>query len=160
MRTSDIGIEVGAENGRRATPTHQRDDNTVTGSRYVGLALGGYSPSRGEVYDVRVTGNRFRGNNTDNDGSPELLLQYKVHETTLTHNTVIATHRADPLVLQRDRQVGTPRQNAHVRLDHNAYAAPVRAAAARFIWLGQRFTGFAAYLRGSGEDVHSGYRRH
>ncbi|HEX3929280.1 MAG TPA: right-handed parallel beta-helix repeat-containing protein [Nocardioides sp.] len=159
VRTSDIAIEAGAENGRGHTNDITIADNRVSGSRYVGLALGGYSPSRGEVYDVRVRHNHFRNDNTDNDGSPELLIQFKVHETTLAHNVVVATHRAAPLLLQRVRRVGTAAQNRHVRLDHNHYLAPVAASHAEFIWLGHALTGFASYRHASRQDGHSTCRK-
>jgi hypothetical protein len=159
VRTSDIAIEAGAENGRGHTNDITIADNRVSGSRYVGLALGGYSPSRGEVYDVRVVHNHFRNDNTDNDGSPELLIQFKVHETTLAHNVVVATHRAAPLLLQRVRRVGTAAQNRHVRLDHNRYLAPVAASRAEFIWLGRALTGFTSYRHASRQDGHSSYRK-
>ena len=158
VRSSDIGIEVGAENPRGHADDVRVRGNHVSGSRYVGLALGGYSPSRGEVYGVRVTGNHFRDDNTLRDGSPELLLQFKLHETSILGNTVVATHRATPLLLQRTHLVGSRRLNAHVRLDHNHYAAPVRASRAQFLWLGHRLRGFGTYVRRSGQDGHSHYR--
>jgi hypothetical protein len=157
VRTSDIGIEVGAENPRGHADAVRVRRNRVSGSAYVGLALGGYSPSRGEVYGVRVTGNHFRNDNTLRDGSPELLLQFKLHETSIVGNTVVATHRATPLLLQRNRLVGSRHLNARVRLDHNRYVAPVRAARAEFVWLGHRLTGFSRYVRHSGQDRHSHY---
>ncbi len=157
VRTSDIGIEVGAENPRGYANAVRVRRNDVSGSRYVGLALGGYNPHRGEVYDVHVTGNHFRDDNTLRDGSPELLLQFKLHETTIAGNTVVATNRSTPLLLQRVRLVGGGRLNAHVRLDRNRYAAPVRAGRATFIWLGHEVTGFASYVRRSHEDARSSY---
>ena len=159
VRRSDIGIEVGAENGRGHTDHVDVLRNRVTGSAYVGLALGGYDPRRGEVYDVSVSGNRFRGNNTLDDGSPELLLQYKLHQLRITHNTVTATHRSAPLVLQRDKLVGTPAQNADVLIDDNAYGGPVPAGGAEFIWLGQAITGFSTYQQRSGQDARSTWTR-
>jgi Right handed beta helix region len=157
VTASDIAIEVGAENPRGYSDAVRVRGNRVSGSRYVGLALGGYSPSRGEVYGVRVTGNHFRDDNTLRDGSPELLLQFHLHETTIAHNTVVATHRSTPLLLQRARLVGGRRLNAHVRLDHNRYRAPVPAGRATFIWLGRMLTGFGAYVHRSSEDRHSSY---
>jgi hypothetical protein len=70
---------------------------------------------------------------------------------------VVATHRATPLLLQRNRPVGPRRLNAHVRLDHNSYEAPVRASRAEFVWLGHRLTGFRTYVHRSREDSHSRY---
>jgi hypothetical protein len=159
VRASDIGVEVGAENHRGHTNDVTISHNHVTGSRYVGLALGGYNPSRGDVFDVDVRHNHFRNNNTDDDGSPELLLQFKVHETSLTHNIVVATHRRAPLLLQRVRLVGTPAQNRNVRLDRNHYATPVRAGRAGFVWFGHQVTGCAAYRAASRQDAHSTCRR-
>lgn len=159
VRSSDIAIEVGAENSRGHANAVRVRGNRVSGSKYVGLALGGYNPRRGEVYGVRVTHNHFRNDNTLDDGSPELLLQFKLHETTIAHNTVVATHRSTPVLLQRDRLVGGHRLNAHVRLDFNRYAAPVRAARARFIWLGRMLTGFGTYVARSSQDRHSSYHR-
>jgi putative intracellular protease/amidase len=160
VRQSDIGIEVGAENHLGHTNGVTVSGNRVSGSRYVGLALGGYNPSRGDVYDVRVRHNHFRNDNTDNDGSPELLLQFKVHETTLVDNTVVATHRRVPLLLQRVRLVGPAAENRGVRLDRNHYRSPVPATRAEFVWLGHELTGFSAYRNASRQDTNSTCRRY
>ena len=159
VRRADIGIEVGAENGRGHTDHVRVVHNSVRRSAYVGLALGGYDPQRGEVYAVTVSDNSFRNDNTLDDGSPELLLQYKLHQLRVTGNRVTATHRAVPLVLQRVELVGTAAQNAGVRLDHNDYGAPVGARRAQFIWLGHGLTGFATYQRVSGQDHRSTWTR-
>ena len=159
VRRADIGIEVGAENGRGHTDHVQVRRNSVRGSAYVGLALGGYDAERGEVYSVTVRGNSFRNDNRLDDGSPELLLQYKLHQIRILRNRVTATHRATPLVLQRVEQVGTAAQNAGVRVDRNDYGAPVGARPSQFIWLGHTITGFTAYRRASGQDHHSRWTR-
>jgi len=159
VRRSDIGIEVGAENPRGHTDHVVVARNDVAGSRYVGLALGGYDRRRGDVYDVRVRHNHFRNDNTDDDGSPELLLQFHLHETSLVGNTVVARHRAAPLLLARVRRDGPARLNRHVRLDHNHYVSPVVPARAWFTWLGRELVGFAAYRHASHQDRHSTCRR-
>ncbi len=159
VRRADIGIEVGAENGRGHTDHVQVRRNRVRASAYVGLALGGYDTERGEVYDVSVRGNSFRNDNTLDDGSPELLLQYYLHQVTIVRNRVTAAHRATPLLLQRVERAGTPAQNADVRVDHNDYGAPVGRGRAQFIWLGRTITGFAAYQHESGQDHHSRFTR-
>jgi hypothetical protein len=159
VRRADIGIEVGAEDGRGHTDHVQVVRNRVRRSAYVGLALGGYDAQRGEVYDVTVVHNSFRDDNTLDDGSPELLLQYKLHQLHVTANRVTATHRSAPLVLQRVERVGSAAQNAGVRVDRNDYGAPVGASRAEFIWLGREITGFASYQRVSGQDARSTWAR-
>jgi hypothetical protein len=99
VERADIGIEVAAENSRGKTNDVSVTGNNVTASKYVGLAIGGYDPRRGEAFDVRVSDNTYRGNNTLKDGSPEVLLQYKAHEGP----------RDDPHPQRRDRhQRGLP----------------------------------------------------
>jgi hypothetical protein len=155
VERADIGIEVAAENSRGKTNDVSVTSNNVTASKYVGLAIGGYDPRRGEAFDVRVSDNTFRGNNTLQDGSPEILLQYKVHETTLTHNVVTATNADYPLLVRRVRKVGTAAQNKHVVLNHNDYGAPSTAKEAVFVWLGQEKVGMQAWRNASGQDAAS-----
>ena len=159
VRRADIGIEVGAEDGRGHTDHVRVLRNRVRRSAYTGLALGGYDPQRGEVSDVTVAHNSFRNDNTLDDGSPEMILQYKLHQLRVTRNRVTATHRAAPLVLQRVERVGSAAQNAGVRVDHNDYGAPVGAGRAQFIWLGRTVTGFSTYRRISGQDAGSSWTR-
>jgi Right handed beta helix region len=153
---ADIGIEVASEWARGRTNAIRVLGNTVTASRYTGLALGGYDQERGEAYDITVTGNTLRGNNTLDDGSPELLLQYYVHQTTITGNTIIATNAA-PVLVFRDAPAGGAARNAGLVLDHNHYWAPVPAARASWFWNGTEQRGFAAYRAASHQDGASTY---
>ena len=153
---SDIGIEVASEWRQGRTNAIRIRNNVVTRSRYTGLAIGGYDQDRGEAYDVTVTGNLLRGNNTLNDGSPEMLLQYYVHDTTITRNTVIATN-AQPVLLYRDEPAGSAARNARVVLDHNTYAGRVPAGRELYFWNGAEQRGLARYQAVSGQDRSSTY---
>ena len=159
VRRSDIGIEVGAENGRGHTDHVQVRRNRVRGSAYVGLALGGYDPERGEVYAVSVAPTPSATTTRSTTGRPSCCCSTSCTRSGSTGNRVTATHRATPLLLQRVERVGTPAQNAGVRVDHNDYGAPVGRGRAQFIWLGKAITGFAAYQRASGQDHHSRFTR-
>jgi hypothetical protein len=156
VRRADIGIEVGAENGRGHTDHVRVLDNRVSRSAYTGLALGGYDRHRGEVYAVTVRGNRFRNDNTLADGSPELLLQFHLHHTRILDNLVTATAA---LVLSRTGLDGLRALNARVRVDHNDYGGPVQAARAQFVWLGHRIIGFKTYQERTGVDGASTWTR-
>jgi hypothetical protein len=153
---ADIGIEVASEWGRGGTNAIRVLGNTVTSSRYTGLALGGYDQERGEAFDITVTGNTLRGNNTLDDGSPELLLQFYVHQTTITGNSITATN-ADPVLLYRDAPAGGAARNAGLVLDHNRYQAPVPATRATWYWNGTKQQGLAAYQAASHQDRSSTY---
>lgn len=152
---SDIGIEVASEWARGRTDGIVVRGNTVTGSRYTGLALGGYDKQRGEAYDLVVTGNTLRGNNTLDDGSPEILLQYFVHDTRITGNSVTTTNAEYPLLVSRVKPAGAAAKNARLVLDANSYGGPVPAADAVFVWNGTERTGLAAWRTASGQDRSS-----
>jgi hypothetical protein len=154
---SDIGIEAASEWRQGRTNGIAITGNTVTRSRYTGLALGGYDQDRGEAYDITVSGNVFRGNNTLNDGSPEVLLQYYVHDTTITDNTITATKADEAILLDRVAPAGTAAQNAHLRLNHNRYGGRVPAGQETFIWNDTDRHGLAAYQAASGQDRSSTY---
>jgi hypothetical protein len=153
---ADIGIEVASEWGRGRTNDIRVVGNTVTSSRYTGLALGGYDQERGEAFDITVTGNTLRGNNTLDDGSPELLLQYYVHQTTITGNSITATN-PEPVLLYRVAPTGGAARNAGLVLDHNHYQAPVPAQRATYYWNGTAQRGLAAYQAASHQDRSSTY---
>ncbi len=155
VRRSDIGIEAASEWKRGGTEGIRIVGNDIAGSAYVGIALGGYGPGRGEAFDLVVRRNVLRGNNTLADGSPEILIQFRVHDTRISRNTVTATSERDPALVRRVRRVGTAAQNADVRLDHNDYGVAVETGNATFRDGSTTYTGLRAWRRGTGQDRHS-----
>ena len=149
------GLEVASEWASGRTNDIVVRSNTISGSRYVGIAVGGYDRRRGEAFGITVTGNTLRGNNTLDDGSPEILLQYYVHDSSITGNSVTTTNAEYPLLVSRVRPAGDAAKNANLTLDNNAYAGPVPAASALFVWNGRAVTGLASWTRSSGQDAHS-----
>jgi hypothetical protein len=147
---SDIGIEAASEWKQGRTDDIRITGNTVTGSGYTSLAIGGYDQDRGEAYDITVSGNVLHG------GSPAMLLQYYVHDTTITHNEITATEAGTDL-LDRDQPAGTAAQNANLVLDHNRYAGPAKPGHELYSWNGAELHGLAAYQAASGEDRSSTY---
>ncbi len=154
---SDIGIEVASEWQQGRTNDVRVTGNTVTRSRYTGLAIGGYDQDRGEAYDVTVTGNYLRGNNTLQDGSPEVLLQYYVHDTTIKHNTIISTN-PETVLLYRVAPAGSAAKNARLVLDDNTYRGRAPAGQELYYWNDVELQGLAAYRAASGQDRSSTYQ--
>jgi Right handed beta helix region len=157
VRRSDIGIEAASEWPRGGTERIRIRHNTVTASRYTGLAIGGYGPGRGDAGEIEVTRNVLRGNNQLDDGSPEILLQFKVHDTRIVGNRITATHAAYPLLVARVRRAGTPEQNARVRLDRNRYGVPP-GTAALFGLADRVLRGLPSWRAATGQDRHSRVR--
>jgi hypothetical protein len=166
VTTSDIGIEVAAENGRGTADFDTVTHNHVTGSLFTGITTGGYCNNKpdcggvrtGSSHDNRFAYNVLRGNNQLNDGSPELLVQYHAYRDTFVHNTITATNRAHVVygTVPKADTDGHPNTNYS---NHNTFrAVGVGAAKARFGWLGHNYVGFAAYQASTGEDAASHFR--
>lgn len=156
---SDIGIEVASEWAEGSTNGIRVTGNRVTRSRYTGLAIGGYDKDRGEAYDITVEGNFFRDNNTLDDGSPEILLQYYVHDTSITHNVIVSTKPTEPVMLARVAPAGSAAKNAGVVLDNNGYLGRVAPGDELYIWNDVTWEGLSAYQSASGQDESSTYTK-
>jgi hypothetical protein len=156
---SDIGIEVAAENARGRADHVVTSHNTITGSLFTGITTGGYCNGAADCGGVQTGSswnntfewNTLRGNNQLDDGSPELLVQYHVHDAVFRHNTITATnsgHVVYGTVPQAD--------GAGNRSDYNRFrAVGGSAASAEFGWHGHTYTGFATYRAATGQDAHS-----
>jgi hypothetical protein len=163
---SDIGIEVAAENARGAADHVAVVRNRVTGSLFTGITTGGYCNGAqdcggvrtGRSFDNVFRGNRLRGNNRQDDGSPELLVQYYAWGNTFVHNTLIATN-SDHVLYGTVPNDEVPAGKPANRSDHNVFrsrgAGPARM---QFGWRGHTYTGARAYVRATGQDRHSAFR--
>ncbi|HEX3908598.1 MAG TPA: hypothetical protein VHW92_11780 [Mycobacteriales bacterium] len=167
VTTSDIGIEVAAENGKGSADYNRVTHNHVTKSLFTGLATGGYCNDKPDCGGVK-TGtshnnywayNVLRGNNQLNDGSPEVLIQYHSWRDTFVHNTITATNSAH-VVYGTVPDADTDGHPIGNRSDHNHFrAVGVAASKAEFDWLGHTYIGFQKYRKHTGQDAHSSYRR-
>ena len=124
-----------------------------------GITTGGYCNGAADCGGVQTGSswnntfeyNVLRGNNRLDDGSPELLVQYHVHDAVFALNSITATNSGHVVY-------GTAPQadGAGNRSDHNRFhAVGGTAATAEFGWHGHTYTGFAAYRRATGQDAHS-----
>lgn len=159
---SDIGIEVAAENARGRADHVTVRRNVVTGSLYTGIATGGYCNGADDCGGVQTGSswhntfeyNRLRGNNRLDDGSPELLLQYHVHDAVLRHNTIVATNTGHVVY----GTVPDADGGGNVS-DFNRFGAVGGTRSdVEFGWRGHTYTGFDAYRAATGQDAHSTFR--
>jgi hypothetical protein len=160
---NDIGIEVAAENARGSADHVVVADNSVRTSAFTGIATGGYCNGAQDCGGVRTgtshhnvfVNNTLYANNTLDDGSPQLLIQYYAYNDTVENNIIHATNSDDVLlgtVPAADRD-GLSTRN---RVDHNLYYTRGGSpASASFGSLGTTYTGFEEYRRATGLDRHS-----
>jgi len=143
---SDLGLEVGSENAGVVASGVIVRNNLLIANEKAGLVFGGYAASVGRVRNSRFTGNTCYHNDTLGAGYGELWIQY-AESNVVENNLFYAT--AQNLLLQSDAG------NDGNTIDYNLWFADAGASAARFVWNGTEYAGFAAYCAATGQDTHS-----
>ena len=148
LRTN-IALEIASEHSFGSASDVLARDNLLAHSTTIGLAMGGYDTERGETVDARVVNNTFVDNDTLGTGSGEILLQYRVYDSQILNNVVVANAQA---IMIANPYV----ENAGNVVDGNDWwvvGAP--PATATWQWKNTTYQGFAAYRRATGNDAHS-----
>jgi hypothetical protein len=145
---NDMGLEVGVENkGYRATGITV-EDNILSENTQAGLVLGGYQKSVGRVENCIFRNNTVYGNDTQNTGSGQLLIQY-ASSNIITNNIFDA--------VSSNWLIGSAGGgNLSNLLNDNLYFANP-ASNAEFDWNAASYNGFNAYAKATGEDQNSLY---
>lgn len=144
---NDIGIEIASEHAGRSTSGIVVRSNVVVRNAMTGIAMGGYDKDRGSTTDSIVTGNTVAYNDTLEWGTGQLYVQFDVRNNIIRNN-IFAASASQALILNEYTE------NVGSRIDHNLYFAP-NAKQATWTWKNKTYTGFAAYVKGSGDDAHS-----
>jgi hypothetical protein len=160
---NDIGVEVAAENARGSADHVVVADNSIRTSAFTGIATGGYCNGAQDCGGVQTgishhnvfVNNTLYANNTLDDGSPQILIQYYAYRDTVENNVVYATN-SDDVLLGTVPGAGSDGLSTRNRIDHNLYYARAGSArSASFGSLGTTYTGFGAYRQATGLDRHS-----
>jgi uncharacterized protein DUF1565 len=146
---SNIALEIASEHSFGSASNVLARDNLLADSTSIGLAMGGYDTERGQTIDARVVNNTLVNNDTLGTGSGEILLQYRVYDSKILNNVVVANAQA---IL-----IANPfTENAGNVIDGNDYwVAGAPPSTATWQWKNKTYHGFAAYRRATGNDAHS-----
>jgi hypothetical protein len=146
---SNIALEIASEHSFGSASNVLARDNLLADSTTIGLAMGGYDTERGQTIDARVVNNTFINNDTLGTGSGEILLQFRVYDSRILNNVVVANTQA---IMIANPYV----ENAGNVVDGNDWwVVGAQPAAATWQWKNVTYHGFAAYRRATGNDAHS-----
>jgi len=146
---SNIALEIASEHSFGSATNVLARDNYLADSTTIGLAMGGYDTLRGQTINARVVNNTFVNNDTLGTGSGEILLQYRVYDSQILNNIVVANAQA---IMIANPYV----ENAGNVVDGNDWwvrGAP--PSSATWEWKKVTYHGFAAYRGATGNDAHS-----
>jgi Right handed beta helix region len=146
---SNIALEIASEHSFGSATNVLARDNVLADSTTIGLAMGGYDTERGQTIDARVVNNTFINNDTLATGSGEILLQYRVYDSQILNNIVVANAQA---IMIANPYV----ENASNVVDGNDWwVVGVPPSTATWQWKNVTYHGFVAYRRATGNDAHS-----
>jgi hypothetical protein len=146
---SNIALEIASEHSFGSASNVLARDNLLADSTTIGLAMGGYDTERGQTFNARVVNNTFVNNDTLGTGSGEILLQYRVYDSLILNNVVVANAQA---IMIANPYV----ENAGNVVDGNDWwVVGVPPSTATWQWKNVTYHGFANYRRATGNDAHS-----
>ncbi|MBE3646905.1 right-handed parallel beta-helix repeat-containing protein [Paenibacillus polymyxa] len=145
---NDIGVEIASEHAGKATSNITVRSNVIYNNRLTGIAMGGYDDERGSTVNSKIVNNTLYKNDTLDDGSGQLLVQYDTRNNVIKNNIFVASS-TDVLIYN-----GYTQNSGNV-VDYNLYFAPGGSSGANWTWKDKEYTGFATYKSGTGNDAHS-----
>ncbi|MEE4579511.1 right-handed parallel beta-helix repeat-containing protein [Paenibacillus polymyxa] len=145
---NDIGVEIASEHAGKATSNITVRSNVIYNNRLTGIAMGGYDDERGSTVNSKIVNNTLYKNDTLDDGSGQLLVQYDTRNNVIKNNIFVASS-TDVLIYN-----GYTQNSGNV-VDYNLYFAPGGSSGGNWTWKDKEYTGFATYKSGTGNDAHS-----
>ncbi|MCB8967688.1 MAG: right-handed parallel beta-helix repeat-containing protein [Ardenticatenaceae bacterium] len=145
---SNFGIEIASEHDGYATSYITVRNNLIYHNHVAGLGMGGYDTERGSTHHCTIVNNTFFENDTNQDFTGELLIQFDTYDNVVQNNIFVAN--AQSLFMTNGYT-----QNENNLVDYNLYFAPAGAANSNWEWKTVWYDGFAAYQAATGNDAHS-----
>lgn len=148
VRDCDIGIELASEHAGRVTAAIIARDNFVSGSRQVGLALGGYAAKgTGGTTRCYIANNTFLNNDSLGWGNGEVTMRFRTSNCVFRNNIFMASAGTWAVTVP----VGAA-QNVRNRFDYNLYFAD---GTGRWKWNNRAVNGLAAWQKLARVDGHA-----
>ncbi len=142
---SNFGIEIASEhNGRAASHVTVRN-NLIYHNQIAGLAMGGYDTQRGSTENCVIVNNTFFHNDSLQDGSGELYIQFDTLNNIIKNNIFAANEQSLFIT-------NAYTQNSGNVVDYNLYFAPAGENDSEWQWKDVYYQGFDAYRTATGND--------
>ena len=142
---SNFGIEIASEHAGRATSYITVRNNFIYHNHVAGLAMGGYDTQRGSTHHCDILNNTFFENDTKQDGTGELFIQFDTHDNLIQNNLFYAN--AQSLFMSNEYL-----ENVNNVVDANLYYAPAGLDGSEWGWKTETYTGFDTYRTATGTD--------
>jgi len=151
---SDLNIELASEHKGKYTSYVTVRNNLVYNGYSNGISIGGYDKSVGGTQYCTIVNNTLYNNDTQQQGGGEFQIQNYATNNVFKNNIVYA----GPENLFINNFTNTETNPADI--DYNVYYSSEGASdknTSQWAWYKKTYTGYAAYLKASGQDAHSNF---
>lgn len=148
---NDLGIEVASEHaGKNASQITVRD-NTISNNIMSGIAIGGYDSQQGYAENNTITNNVIYKNDTKDQESGQIELNYDTRNNIITNNQIYASNSRIFISNNFNKNTGN-------KLDYNHYYGEFDQSNGLWQWKRKTYKGFSSYQAGmnqEGNEQHS-----
>ena len=147
---ADIGIEAASEHYHRLSSYVTIRNNLVYRSYIQGISIGGYANSVGGSDHCTIVNNTLYMNDSTQSGSGEFSINYHTSNNLFENNIVYANEQG--LMIGNTIQTGS---GPGISTNYNLYYSSVGNSNAQWIWNRHTYTGLAAFVRATQDDLNS-----
>lgn len=148
---NDLGIEVASEHAGESTSQITVRDNTISNNIMSGIALGGYDSQQGYAENNTITNNIIYKNDTRDQESGQIELNYDTRNNVITNNHIYASN--SPIFISNNFN-----KNTGNKLDYNHYYGEFDQNNGLWQWKRKTYKGFSTYqasMNQEGNEQHS-----
>ncbi|UDV85399.1 right-handed parallel beta-helix repeat-containing protein [Bacillus cereus] len=148
---NDLGIEVASEHAGKSASQITVRDNTISNNIMSGIALGGYDSQQGYAENNTITNNIIYKNDTRDQESGQIELNYDTRNNVITNNHIYASN--SPIFISNNFN-----KNTGNKLDYNHYYGEFDQNNGLWQWKRKAYKGFSTYqasMNQEGNEQHS-----
>ncbi|MFE6707157.1 right-handed parallel beta-helix repeat-containing protein [Bacillus thuringiensis] len=148
---NDLGIEVASEHAGKSASQITVRDNTISNNIMSGIALGGYDSQQGYAENNTITNNIIYKNDTRDQESGQIELNYDTRNNVITNNHIYASN--SPIFISNNFN-----KNTGNKLDYNHYYGEFDQNNGLWQWKRKTYKGFSTFqasMNQEGNEQHS-----
>lgn len=148
---NDLGIEVASEHAGKSASQITVRDNTISNNIMSGIAIGGYDSKQGYAENNTITNNVIYKNDTKDQESGQIELNYDTRNNVITNNQIYASNSRIFINNNFNKNTGN-------KLDYNHYYGEFDQTNGLWQWKRKTYKGFSSYqasMSQEGNEQHS-----
>lgn len=149
---NDYGIEAASEHYGKKTSDIIIRKNIIYKNRCAGIAIGGYDSKRGGSTNNQITDNILYKNDTNEQETGQLLMQYNVTNNLIQNNVLVAGNSHFLISSLSNKNSGN-------KLNRNLYYDSKGQQATKWIWNNHEINGFSKFKSVSSQDSTSEFSK-